>query len=130
MDDVAMDICNRYNNLDYEVTPTLFLEFHGTEEAVDAQAKMVGEIAEYNGGSQFRWAHQVEERNKLWKARHDIYWTTLRSNPECRAIITDVCVPVTSLPGLVEETKSDIQQSGAIGKPNPVEEASLLINCG
>lgn len=74
-----------------------------------------GEIAEYNGGSQFRWAHETEERNRLWKARHDIYWTTLQSNPGCRAIITDVCVPITSLPELVDQTKADISLSGVKG---------------
>ncbi len=42
MDDVAMDICNKHNGLDYQVAPTLFLEFHGTEESVTSQAKAVG----------------------------------------------------------------------------------------
>jgi D-lactate dehydrogenase (cytochrome) len=42
MDDVAMDICNSRNGMDYEVTPTLFLEFHGTEESVQTQAILVG----------------------------------------------------------------------------------------
>lgn len=73
------------------------------------------EIADYNGGSQFRWAYETEERNRLWKARHDIYWTVLQSNPGCRAIVTDVCVPITCLPDLIAQTKSDIQQSGIIG---------------
>lgn len=74
-----------------------------------------GEIADYNGGSEFRWAYESEERNRLWKARHDIYWTTLQSNPGCRAIITDVCVPITRLPDLITQTKADIQESGIIG---------------
>lgn len=73
------------------------------------------EIADYNGGSQFHWAYETEERNRLWKARHDIYWTVLQSNPGCRAIVTDVCVPITCLPDLIAQTKSDIQQSGIIG---------------
>ncbi|XP_046651171.1 probable D-lactate dehydrogenase, mitochondrial isoform X2 [Daphnia pulicaria] len=115
MDDVAMEMCNNHNKLDYEVAPTLFLEFHGTEESVKSQAKFAAEIADYNGGSQFRWAYETEERNRLWKARHDIYWTVLQSNPGCRAIVTDVCVPITCLPDLIAQTKSDIQQSGIIG---------------
>jgi len=44
MDDVAMDVCNRRNGMDYEVAPTLFLEFHGTEESVQTQAQLVGKF--------------------------------------------------------------------------------------
>lgn len=113
------------------------MEFHGSEDSVKSQAKFAGknyviphvhlllltpnmsaypgEIADYNGGSEFRWAYESEERNRLWKARHDIYWTTLQSNPGCRAIITDVCVPITRLPDLITQTKADIQESGIIG---------------
>ncbi|XP_057372461.1 probable D-lactate dehydrogenase, mitochondrial [Daphnia carinata] len=115
MDDVAMDMCNNHNKLDYKVAPTLFLEFHGSEDSVKSQAKFAGEIAAYNGGSEFRWAYETEDRNRLWKARHDIYWTTLQCNPGCRAIITDVCVPITSLPDLIAQTKIDIRESGVVG---------------
>ena len=115
MDEVAMDLCNRFNQMNYDVSPTLFLEFHGTSDAVEAQAKQVSDLAEYNGGSSFRWARETEERNRLWKARHDIYWTTIRSSPGCRVIITDVCVPITKLPDLIAQTKADILQAGVIG---------------
>ena len=55
MDDVAMDLCNRQNGLDYQVTPTLFLEFHGTEETVVSQAKAVGN-QETNHSTVLLWA--------------------------------------------------------------------------
>ncbi len=42
MDDVAMNMCNHHNKLDYEVAPTLFLEFHGTQDSVKSQAESVG----------------------------------------------------------------------------------------
>lgn len=115
LDDVAMDLCNRYNNMDYEVAPTLFMEFHGSAESVESQAKQVGEIAEFNGGSEFRWAREMEERNRLWKARHEIYWTAIRSAPGCRVYTTDVCVPITKLPDLIATSKADILSSGITG---------------
>lgn len=110
-----MDLCNRYNNMDYEVAPTLFMEFHGSAESVESQAKQVGEIAEFNGGSEFRWAREMEERNRLWKARHEIYWTAIRSAPGCRVYTTDVCVPITKLPDLIATSKADILSSGITG---------------
>lgn len=45
MDDVAMDLCNRHSQLNYDVAPTLFLEFHGTEDSVISQAKTVGNFS-------------------------------------------------------------------------------------
>jgi D-lactate dehydrogenase (cytochrome) len=95
--------------------PKKYLGVYNTHSLKKPLFSFPAEIADYNGGSQFRWAYETEERNRLWKARHDIYWTVLQSNPGCRAIVTDVCVPITCLPDLIAQTKSDIQQSGIIG---------------
>lgn len=43
-----MDLCNKYNKMDYEVAPTLFLEFHGSEETVLSEAKQVNNATLYN----------------------------------------------------------------------------------
>ena len=71
LDEVQMDACNRYSKLDYPVAPTLFFEFHGTQQGVAEQIDRVGEIAAEFGGSGFRWAHKPEDRSALWQARHD-----------------------------------------------------------
>src|SRR5918992_19037 len=52
----TMGALNRHNKLNYRESPTLFLEFHGTEAAVIEQAKLVQEIAKDNGGLDFQWA--------------------------------------------------------------------------
>jgi len=114
MDDVAMELCNNYNKMDYAVAPTLFLEFHGSEETVTSEANQVHEIAESNGGSEFVWARETEVRNRLWKARHSIFWATVQARPGCRAISTDVCVPITKLPDLIAQTKLDVQATGSL----------------
>ena len=44
MDDVAIDMCNKYSNTDYAVAPSLFLEFHGSEKSVDDQIEKTGEF--------------------------------------------------------------------------------------
>jgi D-lactate dehydrogenase (cytochrome) len=71
LDEVQMGAVNRYSQLSYPEQPTLLLEFHGTAAAVREQAEMVQALAADAGGHNFRWAAQEEERNRLWKARHD-----------------------------------------------------------
>ena len=54
--------------------PTLFLEFHGSESGIEAQTSAVADIAKDFGGSDFEWALKQEDRNKLWTARHKLYY--------------------------------------------------------
>lgn len=42
LDDVMIDACNRFSFLSYPVTPTLFLEFHGSEQSLEEQVKTAG----------------------------------------------------------------------------------------
>ncbi|CAH1780049.1 unnamed protein product [Owenia fusiformis] len=115
LDDVMMDAVNRYSSMDYPVAPSLFLEFHGSESHVQDQAKAVGELCEANGGSSFQWAKDADERNRLWKARHNAFYASLALRPGCKSITTDVCVPMTELPGNIVSTKEDILASGLKG---------------
>jgi len=45
-DAVQMDAINKYSKLELPVTPTLWLEFHGTEHSVVEQAKMLPALAQ------------------------------------------------------------------------------------
>lgn len=42
LDDFTMDACNRHSNLNCPVAPTLFLEFHGSQEALAEQLRRAG----------------------------------------------------------------------------------------
>jgi D-lactate dehydrogenase (cytochrome) len=97
LDATMVHAVNEHGNRSYPVTPTLFFEFHGTSAEVEAHANAVGEIAAENGGSDFAWAVRTEERNRLWRARHNALFAALALRPGCRAVTTDVCVPVTAL---------------------------------
>ena len=71
-----MGISINYSKLtNVEETPTLFFEFHGTELSNNENIKIVEEISKDNDGSSFKWAKDLEERNKLWRARWDVYYS-------------------------------------------------------
>ncbi|XP_061577200.1 probable D-lactate dehydrogenase, mitochondrial [Cololabis saira] len=115
LDDVMIDACNRFSSLSYPVTPTLFLEFHGSERSLEEQVNTSEGITQSNGGSDFQWAQDVETRERLWKARHDAWYAAQALRPGCKAYSTDVCVPLSRLPQIVVETKEDLIENRLTG---------------
>ncbi|KAM9122504.1 putative D-lactate dehydrogenase, mitochondrial isoform 1-T1 [Pangshura tecta] len=115
LDDAMMAACNRFSGLSYTVSPTLFLEFHGSPGSVEEQVRQAGEIVQMNGGSDFAWARELEARNKLWAARHNAWYAALALRPGSKGYSTDVCVPISRLPHIVGETHRDLQESGLTG---------------
>ncbi len=114
LDDVQINACNAYSNLSYPEKPTLFLEFHGTEDTVRIQSEQFAEIAAECGGDEFHWTANAEERTKLWNARHNAYWAGRALDPSLNGLSTDVCVPISRLAECVAETQADIRNSGLL----------------
>ena len=75
----------------------LLMEFHGSAAGVKEQAETVQEMTSEFGGEDFQWASTPEERTRLWTARHKAYFAGMQSQPGCRAITTDTCVPISRL---------------------------------
>jgi D-lactate dehydrogenase (cytochrome) len=107
--------CNAYSGLNLPEMPSLFLEFHGSPESVKLQSEAFGEIASENGSSGFTWTQNPEERTKLWKARHDVYWAAKALRNNGTVISTDVCVPISQLAECVTATEEDIDAHGLMG---------------
>src|SRR5262249_46042247 len=114
LDALQVKACNAYSKLALPETPMLFVEFHGSEAGVAEQSQRFGEIAQDLGGGPFDWATHPEDRNKLWQARHDAYWSGRSLRPGAAAIATDVCVPISRLAECVVETQRDIAASRLI----------------
>jgi D-lactate dehydrogenase (cytochrome) len=112
LDEMGMKAVSAFSGLSYPIAPTLFLEFHGSPAGVVEQAGSVAAIAAENGGLDFRSAVELEERVKLWSARHDAFYASLALRPGARAITTDVCVPISRLAECILETNKDIGQLG------------------
>ena len=105
-----MEISINYSKLEgVDAVPTLFFEFHGSEASNQENIKIVEEISKDNNGSSFKWAKDLEERNKLWKARWDVYYSVKALINNGRVYSTDVCLPISKITECVnfaeEETK-------------------------
>jgi D-lactate dehydrogenase (cytochrome) len=116
LDDAQMGAVNRYAKTSYPELSTLLFEFHGdSEQHVAAQAETVQGIAAEHGGSGFAWATRLEDRDRLWRARHEALYASLALRPGGRAWTTDVCVPISRLADCVVLTKED-----NVGAPFPI----------
>jgi D-lactate dehydrogenase (cytochrome) len=111
MDEAAMRAVVDYTKLDYEVKPTLFLEFSGAPAAVAEQVRTVEAISSEMGGGEFRWARDHETRSRLWRARHQTHYAILARRPGGKIMPTDVCVPISRLVECVMATKEDISKA-------------------
>ena len=111
MDTATVDTVNKYSKLSLPLKSTLMLEFHGTEASAKEQAEMVQALAAENGGGDFAWTGQAEERTKMWQARHDAAWAAKAAKPGWGMWATDVCVPISRLAECILETQKDIVAS-------------------
>jgi D-lactate dehydrogenase (cytochrome) len=111
MDDRLVDAVNRYSKLDLAVKPTLLLEFHGLSQAsVEETARMAEHLANEHGGLGFHWQITPEGRERLWKARHDVYFAARALRPGCDCLTTDVCVPISRLAECIVDTRTDLDR--------------------
>ena len=108
-----MSISINYSKLSgIEETPTLFFEFHGSESSNKENIKIVEEISKDNNGSSFKWAKDLEERNKLWKARWDVYYSVKALINNGRVYSTDVCLPISNIVECVNYAETEAKKFG------------------
>jgi D-lactate dehydrogenase (cytochrome) len=108
LDEAQIEAVNRYSKTTYAVAPTLFFEFHSdSARHVADQAETVQALAADRGGRGFAWATRLEDRERLWQARHDALYAALALRPGARAWTTDACVPISRLAECVVETTRD-----------------------
>ena len=108
-----MGISINYSKLkDIEAVPTLFFEFHGSESSNKENIKTVEELSKENNGSSFKWAKDLEDRNKLWQARWDVYYSVKALNNNGRVYSTDVCVPISKITECVKFAEEQAKKFG------------------
>ena len=114
LDAVMMRGMNLHAKLGLPEVPHLFFEFHGSKAYVAEQAQTAEALAQEEGGLGFAWATTPEERSRLWQARDNTLYAGLALRPGAKAMITDVCVPISRLAECLVATAADIEESGLI----------------
>ncbi|SPJ70441.1 probable D-lactate dehydrogenase (cytochrome) [Fusarium torulosum] len=120
LDEVQMRSINEsaLTRLKWKEEPTLFFKFTGSDEfIVQHLAKQVGHVTKRNHSTAYTFASDENERDELWSARKNALWSMLamRKSPTDKVWTTDVAVPLSRLPDIIEFAKDDIEKSGLLG---------------
>jgi len=115
LDAVAIEALIRHDGLDLEPRPALIVELAGSPAQIEEQGRILAEIAAGHGGAERAWARETEARNRLWQARHNVYFALTALRPGGAGWPTDICVPLSALAGQVEAAQADIRASGLPG---------------
>lgn len=114
IDALTVRALNAYSKTTLQEAPSLFFELHGSEASVKEQVETLRMLADDQGGQDFQWALQPEDRSRLWQARHDAYFAALALRPGCRSVTTDAVVPISRLAECIEATAADLREQGLL----------------
>ncbi|CAG7558114.1 unnamed protein product [Fusarium equiseti] len=120
LDEVQMKSINdsALTTIKWKEEPTLFFKFSGSDDfIVQHLAKQVGGITQQNRSTAYTFASDENERNELWSARKNALWSmiAMKKSPTDKVWTTDVAVPMSRLPDIIEFAKADIEKSGLLG---------------
>ncbi|KJA24404.1 hypothetical protein HYPSUDRAFT_136362 [Hypholoma sublateritium FD-334 SS-4] len=117
VDSVAMKATNNYGKSvrKWPEKDSLYFKFQGQSPAsLKETADITQRICAKHGGTGFSLARHQEEADALWLDRKNMYFSGLSLVPGAQAITTDVCVPVSKLPQLIQESQEDLAKLGLV----------------
>jgi D-lactate dehydrogenase (cytochrome) len=113
LDALTLRALNRYKDSSYPEAPSLFLEFAGTQHGVAGEVEAARQICEAEDCGSFDSEREEEARNRLWEARHHAAFALAAAAPPgSKFKATDVCVPVSELPGAVRHARGLVEERG------------------
>ncbi len=115
VDKLTIAAVNAYKGTHYEAQPTLFLEFAGSKVSVNQDVDLARELCFLEGCGQFLFESDSKARAQLWEARHSAAIALMARNPGKKMMTTDVCVPITELPGALFHARETMERYGFEG---------------
>ncbi len=105
----CIELMNKEESLGLNVSPTLFIEFHGASTSQLAEVLEISEdICRAEGCSQFQPGLGRAERDRIFKARHALGEMIPRNHPDCGIMVMDVAVPITAYSALITDIRSEL----------------------
>jgi len=112
----CVTLINHEKNLGLDVSPTLFIEFHGpTENQLADVLSMTREICRQEGCTDFQSGLGRDQRDRIFKARHELGEMIVRNHPGCSVLVIDVAVPITAYPEMIASANEELQSTGLTG---------------
>lgn len=115
VDDHSIRAANQYSKVNLPEKPSLFMEICGNQSDTGAIVAVTSDVVASNGGSGFQSSNKTEERTKLWKARHELFYACRNSRPGHDALITDVCVPISKLTEVILKMREYLTRYQLLG---------------
>lgn len=113
MDALQMRAINAFNGTDLPEMPTLLVDLTGSAAQVDTDRATFAALAQDHGAT----VHPVdtpEAYSHVWALRHSALYAARGLRPGASSLSTDVCVPVSDLPGLVAGITATLQAEGLV----------------
>ena len=106
----CIELMNREDGLNLNVSPTVFMEFHGSTISQLAEVlEIAKEICAAEGCGMFSAGLGRSERDRIFKARHELGEMIVRSNPDSRILVMDVAVPISAFPDLIRSIDEEMK---------------------
>lgn len=110
MDMNVIKMLNDNENLNLIEKPSILMEFHGGDtDILQKEINAVISLCKENNMIEYDSGVGIDERNRIWEARHKTYEVILRTNPGKKAVIVDTAVPISKYPEIVEFAKDAIK---------------------
>ena len=105
----CIELMNKEENLGLNVSPTLFMEFHGSTTSQLAEILEISEeICGAEECSQFQSGLGRAERDRIFKARHALGEMISHAHPDCGIMIMDIAVPISAYSALINEIRKEL----------------------
>jgi D-lactate dehydrogenase (cytochrome) len=111
----SVEAVNRYKKTRYPEAPTLFFEFSGDSAGVARDVEKARKLCDKEDCSTFDFEEDEAGREKLWEARHEAALAIDSLFPDKGVMTTDVCVPISDLPGALRHAREAIETRGLDG---------------
>ncbi|GEM49860.1 FAD-binding oxidoreductase [Deinococcus cellulosilyticus] len=102
----AVQAVNQYKGTHHPETPTLWIELSASGEVLLREnLEILRECCMESYATSFILAREESERRELWESRHHAFYALKRLHPEHDSHTTDLCVPISRLPEVVQHTE-------------------------